>query len=254
MNKGSFMKWYLAIGAFFCLVVGANAQTVDLQINNPPSNNVLDGIYVGSYSANNLSSGGSVQITCDDFSDQSNYNPATYTTNTFNSLGNTLWGSYMLASGYSMTQVTQFYDEAAWLTEAMLKQTGVEQGYYSYAIWAVFDPMQVAGWLTMYGDSTACNTVFGNGAWWWGRCNAGNGGLEGTASAQLFTAGEFANVEILTPQGCYWGPGTCPEQEFLEVLVAEGGTTGLYLLMAGIACFAAIMFRSRRGVYEAKVA
>jgi len=237
--------WYLAIAALLSFAPCALSQ--ELQINNPPSNNVMDGIYVGSYSATNTATGGSLQITCDDFQDNSDYNPASYTTNTFSTLGSTLWGSSLLASGSSMGQVTQLYDEVAWLTLGMLKQTGTEQGYYSYAIWAIFSPSQVAAWLTSYSDSAACNAVFGNGSWGKGGCTAGTGGLVGTASSQTYTSGEFSNILILTPHGCTNGPGTCPEQEFLEV-VAEGGSAAMYLLLAGFACFAAVYFRSRRPV------
>jgi hypothetical protein len=233
--------------AMYCL---PQAFAQDLQISNPPSNNILDGIYVGSYTATNLATGGSVQITCDDFADNSNYNPATYTTNTFSSLGNTLWGSYLLGQGDSLAQVTSLYDDVAWLTLAMLKQTGTEQGYYSFAIWAIFSPNAVANWLTLYGDSAACNAVFGSGSWsMWG-CTANtsknSNGL--VALAENNSAGvNTSNIVILTPQGCKNGPGTCPEQEFLEV-VAEGGSSALYLLLAGITCFGAMFLHSRRNV------
>jgi hypothetical protein len=246
MRKLRFSAWLVAIGGIFCLVTGATAQQVELQINNPPSNNVLDGIYVGSYSAQNLTSGGNVQITCDDFRDNSNFNAATYTTNTFSSLGNTLWGSSILGSGGTMAQVTQLYDEAVWLTLGMLKQTGTTQAYYSYAIWAIFQPSQVAAWLTSYGDAGACNAVFGSGSWSGSQCNAGKGGLVGSAASQTYTAGEFSNVVILTPNGCT--ANSCPEQEFFEV-VPEGGSAALYLLMAGFACFGAMFYRSRQTAF-----
>jgi len=210
----------------------------ELQIVSPPSNNVLDGIYVGSYTADNLTTGGSVQIVCDDFRDDSNYDSHTYTTTAFSlgsSLGNTLWGS----KGATLTQ----YEEAAWLTIGMLGQTGVTQGEYSFAIWAIFDAGDVANWLTKYGDAATCNAVFGTGSFAGGKCTAGKGGLVGQAlaGASTYTPGEFSNVLILTPTGC--SSNSCPEQEFLEV-VAEGGSTGLYLLLAGLACFGAIILRS----------
>jgi hypothetical protein len=249
----------LAPVAILCAVVlylvpAGWAQTVELKIDNPPSNNMLDGIYVGSYGAQNLTSGGSVQIICDDFADHSNSNPTNYTTNTFSTLGNTLWGSFLTSLGYSPGQVTTLYEEAAWLAVGMLGQTGLQQGYYSYAIWAIFDPLGVAQWLTKSSDSGACNAVFGMGSWnGWG-CNASTtnkGGLvEGAMSmSPSLNPSDFANVRILTPQGCKsWGgaliPGTCPEQEFFEV-VPEGGATAVYLMLAGLVCFGAMFFRSR---------
>jgi len=239
----------LAAAVLLCFVPGLLGQ--ELQINNPPSNNVLDGIYVGSYSAQNLTSGGSVQITCDDFKDNSNFNAATYTTTAFSSLGsslgNTLWGS----QGATLTQ----YEEAAWLAIGMLGKTGLTQGEYSFAIWAIFDPTDVANWLTSHGDGTTCKAVFGSGSWntSTGVCTAGKGGLVGLAGSQTYTLSEFANVVILTPTGCTNGPGTCPEQEFFEI-VAEGGSAGLYLLFAGLACFGAILFRSRQQAHARKAA
>ena len=242
----------VAAAMLLCFVPGLLGQ--ELQINNPPSNNVLDGIYVGSYSATNLTTGGSLQIVCDDFEDKSNSNAASYTTNTFSSLGSTLWGSYLIGHGDTLAQVTTLYDEAAWLALGMLKQTGTEQGYYSYAIWAVFDASGVAAWFTSHGDSSACNIVFGTGSWaggTGGKCTAGTGGLVGSAASQTFTSGEFSNVLILTPNGCTSGPGTCPEQEFFEV-VAEGGSAAFYLLLAGLACFGAIVLRSRQRACEGR--
>jgi hypothetical protein len=241
----------VAAAVLLCFVPRLLGQ--ELQIDNPPSNNVLDGIYVGSYSASDLTTGGSLQIVCDDFKDNSDFNASSYTTNTFSSLGSTLWGSYLLGNGGTLTQVTTLYDESAWLTLGMLKQTGTEQGYYSYAIWAIFDASDVAAWLTRYGDSSACNAVFGAGSWSGGKCTAGTGGLVGSAASQTFTSGEFSNLLILTPNGCTSGPGSCPEQEFFEV-VAEGGTAALYLLLAGSACFGAILLRSRQQSHARRVA
>jgi hypothetical protein len=244
MNK-PIGKWCYAAAAALLLCLGprAIAQTETLQINDPPSNNILDNIYVGSYSATNTQTGAGVQIVCDDFQDNSDYNAATYTVNTFNSLGNTLWGK-------NNPNATQQYDEAAWLTLQMLGQSGNQQGYYSYAIWAVFDPTDVANWLTKHNDMGACNAVFGGGSWNSGQCNGGSGGYLKMASTQTYTAGEFSNFIILTPQGCN-GAGTCPEQEFL-LLVPEGGTAATYLLLAGICCFGAIFIRNRRPVPGAR--
>ncbi len=229
------------------LVPAGWAQTVELQINNPPSNNILDDIYVGSYSANNVTPGGpggTVQITCDDFRDESNYNVWTYNVNTFSSLGSTLWGQTL-----GTAAATPLYEEAAWLTLQMLPLTGTTQAEYSYAIWAVFQPNQVATWLTSANDSTTCNAVFGNNAWVAGSgCNPSKGkagtGLLSMAAGQSFYAGEFSNVLILTPQGC--SGSSCPEQEFFEVVAAEGGATAGYLLLAGFACLGAMLFRSRQ--------
>jgi hypothetical protein len=225
---------WLIVATLFCSAPIAFAGTVNLQINNPPSNNILDGIYVGAYGATNTSTGAQTQIICDDFKDDSNFNAATYTTHSFGSFVGTVWGPGALTQ----------YEEAAWLTLGMLQQSGAQQGYYSYAIWAVFDPTDVAKWLTTYGDSAACNAVFGLGSWGSSKCTGGSGGLLASAAGQQFYQGEFSNFVILTPT-CSAGPGTCQEQEFFQ-LVPEGGSAVLYLLFAGLSCTVAIIYSRRR--------
>lgn len=239
MKRAMRSSGWLMMGVMLCLAPNLFAGT-SLQINDPPSNNVLDGIYVGSYSATNTATGAQTQIICDDFKDESDYNNSTYTVNTFNSLGSTLWGSSLMKQGDSLAQITTLYEEAAWLTLGMLAKNGSTQGYYSYAIWAVFDPTDVANWLTQYGDSTACNAVFGTGSWGAGGCTKGSGGLEALAAGQQYFSGEFSHFNILTPT-CGSGPGSCPEQEFFQ-LVPEGGSSLIYLLLAGISCFGAIFY------------
>ncbi len=224
-----------------CMAPAALAGTVTAQLNNPPSNNVLDGIYVGPYSATNTQTGGSMQIICDDFKDESDYNPATYTTNSFSSLGSTLWGAQLLGS-HGMNYVTTLYEQAGWLAIGMVNATGAQQGYYSYALWAVFDASDVLSWLKNANDMAACNAIFGN------NCTSANA----SAGSLLYNAennymnGNYSNLLILTPTNCS-GPGSCAEQEFFEfVPVPEGGTALLYLALTGIACFGAIWYTRRR--------
>jgi hypothetical protein len=227
------LSWVM--GLALCLVPGAFAGTVNLQISNPPSNNVLDGIYVGAYSATNTATGSQTQIICDDFKDDSNFNASSYTVHNFGNFVGTVWGS----------GAASLYQEAAWLTLGMLNQSGAQQGYYSYAIWAVFDPSDVASWLTKYGDVTACNAVFGSGSWGQSGCTAGSGGLLASAAGQQYYQGEFSNFLILTPT-CSAGPGTCQEQEFFQ-LVPEGGSAIVYLLIAGLSCCVAMFYSRRQG-------
>lgn len=228
---------FLAMALIMCFAPAALSQQVKLQITNPPGDNILDGIYVGPYAANNLTTGGTAQVICDDFKDNSDFTPTTYTVNTISSLGNAIWGAGSV----------KLYEEAAWLALGLVNQTGTEQGYYSYAVWAVFDPTDVAKWLTSHNDSGACNAVFGSGAWYSGACTPtkGSGGLLATAAVQNLSPSQLASVLILTPNGCTSGPGTCPEQEFFEI-VADGGTAVMYLLLAGAVCFGAIRFRSKQ--------
>jgi hypothetical protein len=236
-----------AVLALLCIAPSAFAQQVTLQLNDPPSNNILADVYVGSYSGFNTQTGAGVQVICDDFNDESNYQPWTYTVNNFSNLGSTIWGQYLTSVGQG-SQITNMYEEAAWLALQMVGLTGTQQGYYSFATWAIFAPNQVAAWLTSYStdNGAACNAVFGTNSWSGGVCHAGKSGLVGQAIAALpsFYAGEFANLLILTPNGCT-SPGSCREQEFF-VVATEGGAAAMYLLLASFSCFAAIFFRSRR--------
>ena len=50
-------RWWLMAVALLCLAPSVFAGTVSLRLNDPPSNNVLDGIYVGAYGATIMGSG-----------------------------------------------------------------------------------------------------------------------------------------------------------------------------------------------------
>jgi hypothetical protein len=219
-----------ATALLFLVPFAFGNSTVTMSISDPPSNNVRDNIYVGGYSAT-VQNGGDPKVVCDDFADETGYGSQTYKVNSFSNLGATLWGSYLMGKGDTLSQVTAFYDQAAWLTLGMFGQTNKQlQGDYSYAIWAVFDPKAVAAWLILHGDLSAYNAVFGSGGLLW------------KAQNQLYAANEFANFLILTPQGCT--VGKCGQQEFFEV-VPEGGPAVAYLLLAGLSCFGAMLFRRR---------
>jgi hypothetical protein len=243
MKSAVRVLWRAASVAMLCLAPCAFAQQVTLQLNDPPSNNILASVYVGAYNGINTQTGAAVQVICDDFNDNSNYQPYTYNVNSFSNLGSTLW-----AQALGVTNATPLYEEAAWLALQTVGLTGTQQGYYSYATWAIFAPNEVASWLTSHSTDggTACNTIFGAGSWSSNACHAGKSGLVGQAIAALpsFYTGEFANILILTPSGCT-SPGSCKEQEFFEI-VAEGGTAAMYLLLASFSCLAAVFFRSRR--------
>ena len=240
MAKAFRNSWWAVLLLMLCAAPNALAQSMSLQLNDPPSNNILDNIYVGPYGATNTQTGGSMQVICDDFRDESNTNNWTYTVNTFSNLGNTLWGSMLLKAGDTMTQVTSLYQEAGWLALGMFNQSGTTQGYYSYALWAVFQPGQVLNWLKTNLDFAACQAIFGNNCT---STSAAAGSL--LAKAQQYgSSGNYSNLVILTPQGC--GVGSCPEQEFFA-LVPEGSSRFLYLLLASLACFG-MMLHSRRNL------
>jgi hypothetical protein len=197
-------------------------------------NNVMNGIYVGPYNA--TVNGVSTQLICDDFADDT-YSGESWTANitTVSNLNGTKWGSN-----------TALYDEAAYFATQMMSlesnpQANAQQiGYLSYVIWSLFDAKDVNNWLFSQGLS-------GINTWL-------------VVQGYLATASQYAsftppaNFFILTPDTkspitCNGGhcPTSGPPQEFIGFLrVPEGGAAMLYLLFAGLACGAAVFFRSRR--------
>ena len=233
---------------FTCLTVGvlciapwALAQNVDL---TSAGNHVYDGIYMSPYYAT-VNGVPNTPIVCDDFADNSYLNtPFTANVQSFSSLSsslaNTAWGG---APGVTL----KLYEEAAWLTMSLLKQASGSTGQvnYSFAVWATFDPTGVVAWLSKYGDTATCNAIFGAG----NNCLSTNvtGGLLGAAQNNTYNIGQFSNFVLITPMvgGKTCTAGSCPEQEFLQ-MVPEGGGALAYLLLAGMCCLGALFVRSRR--------
>ena len=231
-NIGNVVLFLALCGGPFAAI--CEASTLQAQMNNPPSNNILENVYVGPYSFTNLSNSSSFQMICDDFKDETNFNPATYTVRSFdpNNLGGTVWGS--------MQNAAALYEQAGWLAAGMMTKTGFTQGEYHFALWAVFDPADVIAWLKNFGDGAGiCNDVFGAG----NNCGSTNitGGLLLQAE-QNYSSGNYSNMLILTPP-CT-GP-SCSEQEFIMFNAPDGGSASMYLGLAGIACMAAV-YQSRR--------
>jgi hypothetical protein len=237
----------LLVVALFCLAPAAVAGDVHMALNDPPSNNIMDNIYVGPYNATNTDTGGSMKVICDDFRDESNYNTYAYTQVSFSnlgsSLGSTLWGSSLLRQGDSQSYIMGLYDQAAWLAEGMLSLSSGQQAYYAFALWAVFDPSDVLSYLRSFGDTNACNAIFGGHQ----NCSSSSvvqaGGILYNAQ-QNYMNGDYSNLVILTPVGC--SLTGCQEQEFFMV-APEGGSALLYLSFAGLICFALVRQSRRRG-------
>ncbi len=211
----STQKWWgVAAVALLCLAPGAFADSKSLTMTGAGSN-VMAGVYVGPYYAT-VNGAANTQVICDDFADDSVIGHSwNYTANNFSTLGNALWGNQL-----------KNYEGAAWLTLQMLSLNGnpsnnTQVGYLSFAIWSLFDKAALKGLsaIQLAGVNSWLAKIPGN-----------------------LTPGQFANITILTPNGCT--PGSCPGQEFL--MVPEGGSVALYLLFAGLACFGAMRFRRRR--------
>ena len=208
--------WGVAALALLCFVPCAFANS-SLTMTGA-GNNVMAGVYVGPYYAT-VNGVANTQVICDDFADESYIGHSwNFTGNNFSTLGSALWGNQ-----------TANYEAAAWLTLKMLSLNGnpnnaTQVGYISYAIWSLFDKNALNG--------LSQTQLAGVNNWL------------GMVPSNL-TPGQFANFVILTPQGCTNGPGSCPGQEFL-MTVPEGGTAAMYLLLAGLSCFGAMLFRRRR--------
>jgi len=207
--------WGVAAVALLCLVPCAFADSGSLTLTGA-GNNVMDGVYVGPYYAT-VNGVTNTAVICDDFADESVIgNSWNYTANNFSTLGSALWGNQL-----------QNYEGAAWLTLQMLSLNGnpnnnTQVGYLSYAVWSLFDKAALNG--------LSSTQLAGVNAWL-------------AKIPQNLAPSQFANFIILTPQNCT--PGTCPGQEFFEVM-PEGGSAALYLLCAGLACFGAMLFRPRK--------
>jgi hypothetical protein len=212
----STQKWWgITAVAILCLASSAFANSGSLTLTSA-GNNVMQGVYVGPYYAT-VNGVANTAVICDDFADDSVIGHSwNFNTNNFSTLGSALWGNQ-----------TQNYEAAAWLTVQMLSLNGnpgnaTQVGYLSYAIWSLFDKNALNGLST---------TQLGGVNYWLGKVPLN------------LTTSQFSNFVILTPQGCT--PGTCPGQEFLQVM-PEGGSAAIYLLMAGLTFFVAMRFRSRR--------
>jgi hypothetical protein len=241
------MKSSRALWILFVLVVGlaplAFSQDVTLTLVNGGQYS-MDGIYVGAYNAtlNNTPA----NIICDDFEDEVYQNESwtasvTQANTITNSTTGLKWstGGDLAYWGVSNSNIQLGYDAMLYLAQQVLPislqngQNAQTIGYYSYAIWAIFDPSAVYSYLKQ-NDSNFVYT--------WGQVEA----LVQTALGKTYTPNEFAGWEVLTPQ-CGGGSSVCndgPPQEFL-IFVPEGGSALMYLLLAGVSCIGAFLFRSR---------
>jgi hypothetical protein len=214
MISSNLKWWSVAATVLLCCVPSAFAGS-SLTMTGAGSN-VMNGVYVGPYYAS--VNGTPTTVICDDFKDDSVIGHTwNITSNNFSTLGSALWGSQTTA-----------YEQAAWLTVQMLSLNGnpannTQVGYLSFAIWSIFDKAALNGL-----NSTQLAGVNN----WLNKIPSG------------LTPSQFANFVILTPQGCT--PGSCPGQEFLEVIMPEGGPVTAYLLLAGMSCLGAVWYRGRR--------
>jgi hypothetical protein len=222
----STQKWWgITAAAILCLVSSAFANSGSLTLTGA-GNNPMNGVYAGPYYAT-VSGALNTPVICDDFADDSVIGHTwNFNTNSFSTLGSALWGNQ-----------SQNYEAAAWLTVQMLSlnsnpNNATQVAYLSFAIWSLFDKNALNGLTStqLAGVNNWINQIPSN-----------------------LTASQFSNFVLLTPQGCANGPGSCPGQEFFMV-VPEGGSALMYLLLAGLACFGAMRFRRRRQAVSSSMA
>lgn len=216
----------LATLGLLCLAPYAVADSSTPMILTSAGSNVMDGVYVGAYTA--MVNGVSTQVVCDDYADDSYLNESWNASVTnFSSLGSTKWQS---SSGYN---------DAAWLMQKMFNSSNqTTVGEIQYAIWGIFDPSAIT-------DLTNFNTTYGQAAQGW----------INTAAAQTYTPGEFPNFLVYTPVAgtATCGGGPCPTsgppQEFLVVHAPE--SPFLTTLAGDMLGFALIALALRRRVGRA---
>lgn len=201
--------------------------TANMVLTSPGSTetgtNVLDGVYVGAYTA--TINGVSTPVICDDFADESYLNdPWQASVYTYSDLSQALWASSN-ASNY-----TTLYDEAAWLAEQMLLPANQSQiGEIQFAIWGVFDSSAISE-LSSYSGTD------GSEAQNW----------LNDAASNTYYVGEFSNVTVYTPDPTN-KIGKNVAQEFLVVGAPEPSQVAT--LAADLLLFVvAVMVLRRKGL------
>lgn len=228
--------WLITVTSllFLCFAPSIFATTTTLTLTSPGSSvlgtNVLDGVYVGPYTA--TINGASVPIICDDY-DHETYLAETWTAavNTFSNLSATKW-----AQSYPGTYTT-LYKEAGWLIQQMYSPSNSSQvGEIQYAIWGVFDPSAIS-------DLTSYNSTDGSIAQNW---------LTQAQNADLSRV-DTASFTIYTPLAspaptCSGSPcPTSPPQEFMTYSASEPSFLAILGVDFLIFGFAFAILR-RRGV------
>lgn len=212
----------LAVAALLLAVAPTALADTSMVLTGVGSGNVLDGAYVGPYTAT-VGGVANTPVICDDYEDDS-YIPESWSAyaSTFPGLSNVK---------FTGSSETQNYEVAVYLALELLAApaNSLQAGELQYALWGVFDPSAIT-------DLTAYNSTYGNAA------EADLVYAENHYSS--LTPAQLAEITIYTadtsdPITC--GTGACastPPQEFIVVRTPEPGTilllgiglTGLFLL------------------------
>jgi PEP-CTERM motif-containing protein len=231
-----------ALAAFFAPKASADQATAGMSLTSA-GNNVYDNVFIGPYTATitpaGASNGTPTPVICDDFGDDS-YVPETWTAYVTNETAITS-DPTLLRFG-SSTNYVLLYNEAAWLANQLISNTGgpTEADAIQAAIWNLLDPTDLA------------SNTFGFSLPGGANCNkSGNQDdqamcweqMAATAEAKNTTTGVFSDVTIYSvdtgkPINCPSEPaGTCsaqnPPQEFMVVTTPEPSTILMLALGLG---------------------
>lgn len=245
MKPRAFGFGIMIVSVVVCLAfpaLGQNVVTVSMPANatgtgtwNSPQGGVYTGIYTGTVTG---LPGANPGIICDDYYDTV-YPPQTWSATALNvstlnptNIGQALFGGGYTGQGYANIGL-QGYAEVATLVSYMYSgHSGYTPTELSTAIW----------YLTSGGFGLGSNglSLLDSAA------KALVGQLQSTVGSSLSTAeaalAGFTNLYILTP----YPAGQTGQPQEMFVSVPEGGAAIMYLLLAGLCCWGAIFFKSKR--------
>jgi hypothetical protein len=210
---------YLALAAAIMAIGIASPAKADSFVLTGVNGQNLGGVYTSPYYAT-VNGVTGIPVVCDDFFHEDSIGQS-WTVNV-----STIYNPSTARWYQGDPNQVLYYEQGAWLFTQLFQNlnNATQAENISYAIWANFSPgtTSASGW-------TPGSTTVGTSAWWLAQ-----------AQSQTFTAGEFANIEILTPTTS----GSASPQEFMmQTPVPEAST--LVLFGTGLIGFA-ILAKGRR--------
>lgn len=182
-------------------------------------------------------------IICDDFNDDVHsgevWNAKAYQASSLASgnIGNTLFGNTIGLTGYAevATLVSMLFNNGS----SYAGITGISQSELASAIWDITTPGGVSGLDAKAKALVAAVELAFNG---------------NISKATSYLAG-LTNLWILTPDPLTGVGSGEPQEMWTEYLnVPEGGATFMFLLLAGMSCFAAMFFKYRAQLKKCEIA
>ena len=228
------MKLPLRAFTLILLLLGAagtaSASSVTLTLTSG-GNDVMGGVYVGPYTFSDAGSPGTLNLICDDYTDE------VYLGESWNANTSTLPTTGTTTTGlqFSSTATLAQYEEAAWLAQQIFalgpanSSNAATIGYMQYALWDIFT-CGAAGL-----SSSTCASAGFTGA-------ALAGVTTWFENAQSsYNTGNYSNVVFYTPTANGQPQGTWP-QEYIGIIPTPEPES-LLLLSAGL--FSLVCLRRR---------